>query len=58
MTVLSKICKSITCGTLALLVSYVTLGAIVQPATLVPTSQEADAMALRSEGSATVGKLI
>jgi len=53
----SKIFKSMTCGTLALLVSYVTLGPIMQPANLVSISQLADATALHPGGGAHIGQL-
>jgi hypothetical protein len=51
-----NILKSMTCGSLAFLVTYVTLGPIMQPATLVSTSPLADAVALHADIPETAGQ--
>jgi hypothetical protein len=56
MTMIRNILKSMTCGSLAFLVTYVTLGPIMQPATLVSTSPLADAVALHADIPETAGQ--
>jgi hypothetical protein len=49
MAMIRNILKSMICGSLALLVSYLTLGPIMQPATLVSNSALPAAAALHAD---------
>jgi hypothetical protein len=49
MSMIRNVLQSMICGTLALLVSYVTLGPIMQPATLVAISTLPVATALHAD---------